>query len=212
MQIKSLNIGKIQHYDWRDGAESAIIKQPVAQTLQLHKTGLQGDEQADLKHHGGEDKAVLIIPEANYGFFEVDKHFGFLGENITLTETDESEIRLGDRFEIGEVVLEVSQPRSPCWKLGQINGSQMFVKDYSNSGRVGFYCRVIREGLLQAGQKVAKVFSDEQAPTIQQLFLAKHNVPKTTQAWEIIETALGMKKCLSQAWRQELTKHLERRK
>lgn len=211
MQITSLNIGKIRHYDWRKGAESAIIKSPVSHSLKLSLNGLEGDEQADLKNHGGADKAILIIPETNYRLFEVNEPFGFLGDNITLAGLDESEIRLGDQLQINEAVLEVSQPRSPCWKLGQINGSQMFVKNYSDSGRVGFYCRVLTEGSIQTGQKVERIKTDERAPTIQDLFLAKHLSPKTDDAWQIIETALNLP-YLSEAWQHELTRHLERKK
>lgn len=210
MQISSLNIGKVKHYGWRNGADSAIFKAPVNKSLKLSKTGLEGDEQADLKNHGGSDKAVLIIPEKNYSFFDVREPFGFLGENITLSDTDESQIRLGDQLQMGNVVLEVSQPRSPCWKLGEINGSQMFVKNYSSSGRVGFYCRVLSEGELEQGLDVKKIYSDQTAPSIQRLFLAKHHAPKNDEDWQVIESGLAME-CLSEAWRKELQRSLDRK-
>lgn len=202
MKLVSLNVGEIRHYDWRGGTDSGILKHPVQGDVMLSEYGLEGDYQADLKNHGGRDKAVLVIPEKNYGFHQVfTQPFGFLGENLTLSALDESQVSLGDRFSLGEVVLEVTQPRSPCWKLGEVMGSTGFVKAYSESGRVGFYCRVCQVGRVQQDMTV----QHQKVPhsvSIQTLFLARLH-PKEPGALETIQTALAHP-ALSDAWRGEL--------
>ena len=188
MKVVSVNIGKIQTQPWRDGTLSALHKSAVEGQVAVSKVGLSGDEQADSKNHGGEDKAVFVMPESNYARFKIDQPFGFLGENLTLSGLDETEVCLGDRLQIGTVLLEVTQPRSPCWKLGQQVSdaryesdwtSADFLKTYSESGRVGFYCRVLATGVLQQGQAVTWLTRNDENKdipiqiSIQKLFIAK---------------------------------------
>jgi MOSC domain-containing protein YiiM len=183
--VVSVNLGKIQTQPWRDGTPSAMHKSVVDGQVAVSKLGLAGDEQADSKNHGGEDKAVFVMPENNYALFNIDQPFGFLGENLTLSGLDETEVCLGDRLQIVTVLLEVTQPRSPCWKLGQqaSGGSEWssaeFLKAYSASGRVGFYCRVIADGILEKGQAVTWLTRNDENKdipiqiSIQKLFIAK---------------------------------------
>ena len=205
MQIVSLNIGKIQHYNWRNGTYSAINKTPVLTDIELTTSGLLGNEQADKENHAGEEKALLVIPTSNYRFFEIEQPFGFLGENISLDKIEDSQIQIGDRLKIGNVILEVSQPRSPCWKLGQIMESQLFVKKYSATGRVGFYCRVIQTGKLTQGQAVILQKTNQASVSIQALFVSQFNRHKTDNDWKNIQTAINHP-ALSQAWLSKLTK------
>jgi len=208
MQVNSVNIGKIQSYPWRGGTKSAIYKMPVDSVVELTEKGIKGDRQADLKSHGGEDKAVLIIPCTNYALHGVSQHaFGFLGENLSLSGLDERRVKVGDRFQIGEVLLEVSQPRSPCWKLGEMNGSQQFVKTYSLSGRVGFYCRVLKPGNIQASMSVQHLKSGRGA-SIDVLFLAKFNAT-TVDEYNLLQEALE-NPALSDAWSQSIRQTLTR--
>ncbi len=222
MKVISVNVGQVQIQSWRDGTPSAMHKSAVEGQVVVHKMGLAGDEQGDLKNHGGEDKAVFIMPESNYAFFEIDQPFGFLGENLTLSGLDETEVCLGDRFQIGTVLLEVTQPRSPCWKLGQqaSEGSDWrsgaFLKTYSESGRVGFYCRVLVTGVLQQGQAVTWLTRDshdehaEKTPykiSIQKLFLAKQ-FHQTDHDWSILH-AVVKHPALSMSWQKAITKLLE---
>lgn len=213
MKIISLNIGQAQHYLWRDGTESAICKHPVELPLSLTTLGFEGDQQVDRIHHGGEDKAVLVLPADNYAFLKLDCHFGYLGENLTVSGLDESEVCLGDRFHIGSALLEVSQPRSPCWKLGE-HGSDVsalsstdFLQQYAQSGRVGFYCRVLTPGTVQAGYSVrwlTRNASQQSFPAIpiQTLFLAKL-FHRTDADWQCLHAALKHP-ALSVSWREEL--------
>lgn len=208
MKLVSLNIGEVEEYKWRGGVKSAIAKHPVEASLMLSEYGLEGDQQADLKVHGGRDKAVLVIPEKNYTFLKVFEHpFGFLGENLTLSEIKESDVYLGDRFYLGDVVLEVTQPRSPCWKLGELTESSRFVKTYSESGRVGFYCRVLQTGKVQQDMDVRHE-SKVDSVSIQSLFLAKFH-HQTERDSAVITLALT-NPALSEDWRLELERLLKR--
>lgn len=205
MEIKSINIGKIQHYKWGRGISSAIHKFATSEPVYLTTTGIKGDEQADLKNHGGEDKAVLIIPADNYPFFDVTNPFGFLGENLTISGLDERKIQIGDQLVINEVILEVTQPRSPCAKLGEIVARKDFVKKYSNSGRVGFYCRVLKEGDMQTNTAIKLIKTAEKSVSIVDLFLSQFVYEKKTSDLNNIKIALATT-TLSAAWRAKLSK------
>ncbi len=205
MQLKSINIGKIKTYPWGHGVQSAINKMAVTNPIHISKTGLEGDEQADLKNHGEDDKAILIIATQNYSFFEIKQPFGFIGENLSLEGIDDYQVQIGDRIKIDKVILEVTQPRSPCAKLGLIMESKNFVKTYSSSGRVGFYCRVISAGKISLDSKISLQKTTEKSVSIADLFLSqlvykKDNIDKLN-----IKTALATT-TLSQAWRKKLLK------
>jgi len=203
MKIVSLNIGQIKHYNWRNGTDSAILKSPVFKTIALSDIGLEGDEQANIKNHGGPEKAVLIIPEMNYALFEVKQPFGYLGDNITLSDIDESKVALGDKFQIGDVILEVSQPRSPCWKLNALSEDNSFLKRYAESGRVGFYCRVLQKGSLKVNDKVVYISCLDKFPVmIQPLFLAKYHHQSNKQV-TLLQQALKHP-ALSKSWKNSI--------
>lgn len=209
MQLVSVNVGQIQSYPWRGGTDSAILKTPISEGCGVTSFGLDGDAQGDQVNHGGEDKAVLILPKSNYALHGVaEQDCGFLGENLTITGLDESEVRVGDQLQIGAVLLEITQPRSPCWKLGQINGSQLFVMRYSLSGRVGFYCRVLKAGEISPGLGIS-VLKTGQGADIQSLFLAKFH-HQSLADWRILEAAVTID-ALSQSWRTEITRLLANR-
>lgn len=211
MQLMSVNSGEVRSYPWRGGTESAILKMPISVDVKVTSTGILDDAQADLKHHGGVDKALLVIPASNYERFGLTHYaFGFLGENLTLSGVDETTVRLGDRFQVGSVLLEVTQPRSPCWKLGAIRNDTAFLTEYAESGHVGFYVRVLQEGTLKAGDVVTRIHTDEDASTIQTLFLAKYHQNKRADEWEQLQNAVSHPS-LSEAWRHELTRLLETR-
>lgn len=221
MKLCSVNIGKKIEKPWREGTLTAIHKAAVDGCCSVTELGLDGDQQADLKHHGGVDKAVLVLPANAYQRFEVAQPFGFLGENLSIEGIDEDEICLGDRLQIGMTLLEVTQPRSPCWKLdAQVTTDTKrkrgaFLKAYSQSGRVGFYCRVLAGGNVEAGQSVIWLTRAENDHkqiakiAIRDLFWAKQ-YRKDEAAWKTLESAVKHP-ALSQAWREELKLIIERR-
>ena len=140
---------------------SSINKQPVTGPVMVHRLNVEGDKQADLKVHGGTDKAVYCYPSEHYAAWAEDLgralDFGFFGENLTVSGLLEESVCVRDVLSVGGAVLQVSQPRLPCFKLGAKFGDQRFVRRFLKSGRCGFYCRVLREGRIEAGEPIAVV-------------------------------------------------------
>jgi MOSC domain-containing protein YiiM len=144
---------------------TGIHKQPVQGSVMVKKLGLVGDEQADLTVHGGLDKAVYAYPFEHYPFWIAQKQAvtkrdevlspGSLGENLTIQGLLESDVWIGDRLAIGTAVLEVTEPRSPCFKLGVKMGFSHAVKSMVQSGATGFYLGVVQEGVLQPGDPIS---------------------------------------------------------
>lgn len=221
MKVISVNLGQIKNYPWRNGTPSGIHKQPTLDTVLFTEAGMQGDEQGDLKNHGGKDKAVLMIPEQNYTLFAVNQPFGFIGETLTFSGADETNICLGDRFKIGDILLEVSQPRSPCWKLNEITQRPNFLQTYAESGRVGIYCRVLKPGSLKTGDTIehlpqnnpenpqnSKTNQKQPGLAIFDLFLAKY-YHQTPEQIALLKQAV-IHPALSDAWRKELARLIEK--
>jgi len=157
MKLETILTGKAVPYT-RPGSCSAIAKLPRSGELAVTELGLAGDEQGDLRVHGGKDKAIHHYPREHYAQWraELGEHPllqapGAFGENFSSHGLTEAEVCLGDRFRAGTAVLEVSQGRQPCWKLND----RFAVKDMSlrvqQSGRTGWYYRVLEEGVVAAG-------------------------------------------------------------
>ncbi len=142
---------------WDKSWESGIFKEPVNNPVWLSYEGLDGDGQADLKHHGGPDKAVCVYPAPHYAHWQAQPDlahmpFGGFGENITLGGATEDQLCMGDRFEFAEALLEISQPRQPCWKLANRWRVRDLKEQAEQTGLTGFYFRVIRHGWLAPGE------------------------------------------------------------
>lgn len=161
MEIISLNVGRPVTVDYRGKPlETGIYKKPVQGSVQLHTLGFEGDGQADLKHHGGPDKAVCAYPLEHYSYWEQQLgkklEYSAFGENITTTGLLETEVCIGDVYEIGTTLLQVSQPRYPCFKLSQKHGPADLPAQVLDTKYSGFYFRVIREGEISAGDLIVK--------------------------------------------------------
>lgn len=161
VRVKALLTGKVRAYT-RPGSRSGIDKQPVAGPLHIGLLGLTGDEQGDPRVHGGIDKAVHHYPFDHYATWQLDlgalrllETAGAFGENISTTGIDETTVCLGDRFHLGTAVLEVSQGRQPCWKLNDRFGIPDMARRVQDSGRSGWYYRVLQPGHAQAGDHLA---------------------------------------------------------
>jgi MOSC domain-containing protein YiiM len=163
MRITSVNVGMPAPLPrGGDSVPSGIVKAPVSGRVRVGRTNIDGDGQADLRVHGGPDKAVYAYPAEHYATWSRelgrdDLVPGFFGDNLTLEGIDEEDVLIGDRFRIGTALLEVSQPRIPCFKLGIRVGDPHFLKPFLQSGRTGFYLRVIEEGEVGAGDPVERV-------------------------------------------------------
>ncbi len=149
--------------DARGTWRSAIFRTPVTEPLFLQKRGLPGDQVADTKHHGSPDQAVCCHPLAHYEYWnahyklfreEAQLGPGSVGENWTLAECSEADIAVGDIFQAGEAVVQVSAPRYPCSKQERKLKLPGFLKAVQSTLRTGFYLRVLTPGIVQAGDEL----------------------------------------------------------
>lgn len=156
-QLVSLNIGAVSSLVHASkSVPSAFVKQPVIGSHWVQMTGLVGDQQADLIHHGGFDKAICVYPLEHYSFFaeKLLKPVSVpaFGENFSVRGLLESKVCIGDIYEIGEALLQVSQPRQPCFKLGSRHNNPQLPILVLESGLTGFYFRVLKPGFVSVGQ------------------------------------------------------------
>jgi len=171
MQLLSLNVGKPIIVQYKEKpVETGIYKQPVQGDVYLSATQLEGDGQADLVNHGGADKAVCVYPVEHYPYWRqllnTELPYGAFGENFTVAGMLETDICIGDMFEIGGALLQVSQPRRPCYKLGVRHDKPDFALLVQNTGYTGFYFRVLKEGTVAGGQRLKLVERHPAAITV----------------------------------------------
>jgi len=151
IRIESLNIG-LPKKETFGGKEvlTGICKTPVSGPLRLGRLGFEGDGVGDMKHHGGHDKAVCLYSIDHYPYWEktlgVALPAAAFGENLTTRGLLEEDVCIGDVFELGTATVQVSQPRQPCSTLAARYGRADMAKLVVDSGRTGFYCRVLAEG------------------------------------------------------------------
>lgn len=162
MLLLSVNVGLPREVAWQGRrVRTGIFKAPVAGPVPVGKRGLAGDGQADLRVHGGSDKAVYAYAHEHYAYWEPllpDAALcgpGLFGENLTTVGLLEPQVRVGDEFIIGEARLQAIQPRFPCYKLGLRLGDPRFVPQFMAAGRSGIYFRVLQEGIIQAGDSIS---------------------------------------------------------
>jgi MOSC domain-containing protein YiiM len=156
------------------------MKKPVAGQVAVRKLNLDGDEQADLSVHGGVEKAVYAYPSEHYAYWRsmfpgMKMPWGTFGENFTTEGVLEDEVHVGDRLGVGTAAFEVTKPRFPCFKLGIRFGTQAMVKLFLESGRTGFYLKVLQEGSVRTGDSIGRTWSDPSSPTIASVVRARRN-------------------------------------
>lgn len=206
MKIFGIAVGQIEEIPYRGKkVKTGIFKKKVSGPIFLGREGLEGDIQADRKNHGGPDKAVYAYSLENLRYWsqlraEPDYEPGHMGENITLEALDDHAVSIGDRFQMGSAIVEVTQPRVPCFKLGIRMQEPQFVGKFLNSGRTGFYLRVIQEGLIEAGDRVTRIHEDALTVSIPNAMKALVKGPD--QGFWIAQ-ALNVP-ALSTAWREDL--------
>ena len=172
MKLISVSVGLPRDVTWHGKqVTTGIFKQPVDGRLALRKLNLDGDRQADLSVHGGEDKAVYCYPIEHYEYWSRELPgralpYGSFGENFTTQGLLEDGVYIGDRFSVGSAQIVVTQPRLPCYKLGIRFGMPDMVKRFQHSGRTGFYLAVLREGEVTADEVIEFVVSDEHGVTV----------------------------------------------
>ena len=160
MKLLSINVAQPQTITVKGRTyRSGINKRHQMGRVHLCRLGLAGDGQGDSKNHGGPQQAVYCYPHEHYAYWAAqlgrdDFHYGAFGENLTLLGLLESDVGIGDTFQIGSAVIQVTQPRVPCYKLADKLGIPGFEKTFLQANRVGFYARVLQAGVLEAGDPV----------------------------------------------------------
>jgi MOSC domain-containing protein YiiM len=211
MNLVSLQLGRpresVSHL--KDGNDakwvSSIWRTPVNERLHLGRTDLAGNAQADLKNHGGPDKAVCCYSAEHYPDWrdllelsEEEFGYGAFGENFTVTELTENAVCLGDIYALGTATVQVSQPRMPCWKVGRRWERPDLPGEMSRTGRTGFYLRVLTKGEVGAGDTLN--LKERLLPewTVARLNTALY-VQKTDQSQDEELSRLPL---LAEAWRR----------
>lgn len=166
MKVLSVNVGLPREVLWRGRPiTTGIFKEPVVDRVPVRALNIDGDRQADLRVHGGADKAVYAYPSEFYELWrrerpELDFGWGQFGENLTTEGLLDGDVNVGDRFRVGTAELVVTQPRLPCYKLGIRMGRDRFVKEFLERGLLGFYLSVAREGEVAAGDRIVELARD----------------------------------------------------
>jgi len=172
MRIISVNVGLPREVLWQGKrVTTGIFKDRVEGPVSLRTLNLEGDQQADLSVHGGVDKAVYAYPSEHYGFWRaelpgVDLRWGLFGENRTTEGLLEESVYIGDRFQIGDAEVLVTEPRMPCFKLGLKFGRADMIKRFLASRRTGFYFAVAREGMIGIGNVLELIGREQEAISV----------------------------------------------
>ncbi len=174
MRLASVQVGKARTLEHRGrSVRTGIYKEPVLFRVRAGRLGLDGDVQADRRVHGGPEMAVYAYDLSGYAHWRrelgVDFPFGQFGENLTVEGMPETEVRIDDVYRVGGALLQVSKPRSPCFKLALKMERPKFPKAFLESGRTGFYLRVLEEGELGAGDSIALVAREPEAVTVERM-------------------------------------------
>lgn len=137
---------------------TAIFKHAVEGPVRAAGVNLEGDDQADRDAHGGYDKAIYAYADEDRRWWQAELgrtiEPGAFGENLTTSSIDVTHAVIGERWAIGTVDLEVSEPRLPCWKLNHRMSDSSFVRRFTSAGRPGAYLRIVTEGVLEAGDPI----------------------------------------------------------
>lgn len=174
--IVSVQVGRARDYEWLGRRlRSSIDKRPVAGRVRVLATRLDGDEQADPEHHGGHDKAVYAYASEDLQWWaqELDRPGldpGAFGENLTTTGIDLRDAVIGEQWRVGSALLQVSEPRTPCWKLGMRMQDPRFPRAFARARRPGVLLRVLEQGEVWAGAPVTVTHTPEHAITAAEVF------------------------------------------
>jgi MOSC domain-containing protein YiiM len=176
-RMVSVNVGARRTVEWHGRmVETGIWKSPVEGRLAVRGVNVDGDEQADLRVHGGVDKAVYAYATEDYDWWATklghELEPGTFGENLTVTGFDPGDAIIGTQWRIGTAVFQVTQPRQPCFKLGMRMGDADFVDEFEVAARFGAYLRIIEEGDVGAGDAVEATGLDREGITVRELGMA----------------------------------------
>jgi MOSC domain-containing protein YiiM len=209
MRVVSVNVGAPAQVETTGGMVlTSIFKSPVGGRVAVRRHNIDGDRQSDLTVHGGPNKAVYGYAEEHFSYWRgelpsVDFVPGIFGENLTTQGLDEETVHIGDRFRVGSAILQVTQPRMPCYKLGIRFNRPDMVKRFWLSGRPGFYFSIVEEGDLAAGDSIERIGGETEQISVADV-VALYRREKTDS--ELLQRALRAP--LSGSWKQEILERL----
>jgi MOSC domain-containing protein YiiM len=213
-RLHTLSVGQPREILDSEPFFTAFHKTPATSPVFLSLENLAGDQQADLTVHGGTDKAVCVYSVDHYPAWRKETGIaecgpGWFGENFSIAGQRESTVAIGDTFRIGAALVQVSQPRVPCWKLGRRWSRPDMPKLVVHSGRTGWYLRVIEEGMVKAGQELTLVERLFPQMTIERVNDVAYRKGGRTE--ELIETARRLAECpaLAEGWREDFRLQIE---
>ncbi len=194
-RLLSVNVGLPRDVTWQGRTvHTAVWKQPADGPRQVRRLNIDGDGQGDLAGHGGEHRAVFVYQIESYRYWQEqlsrdDFSYGQFGENFTISGLADDQVCIGDRYQIGEALFEVTQPRVTCYRVGiRMNEARMPALLVSHH-RPGFYFRVLREGAVQAGDDIVQVAAGAEAMTVAEidglLYLPGHSRERVLSALRI---------------------------
>lgn len=223
LKVLAVNVGRAQTFQAEPESdheasrgpgrpwESAIIKRPINGSVMVRQMGVDGDDQVDRDNHGGIDKAVLAYSNENYAVWQnefpsVEWLAGSFGENLTLGGLLEGDVCIGDVHRCGDCMLQVSQPRQPCWKLSKRWKLSKLAVRVQQTRRTGWYYRVLKEGAIEPGQTM--VLEERKLPNwtvlaANEIMYGKPVDPDASR--ELADCSL-----LSQSWRTTLARRVKR--
>ena len=198
-RVLSVNVGGVRDFEYGGRpARSAIWKSPVAGRIPVQGVNLAGDDQADRQAHGGPDKVVYAyaIEDSRWWQQQIGRSLGYgeFGENLSTEGIEVNDSLVGERWQIGTAVVEVSEPRIPCWRLGVRMNDKLFPRRFTEALRPGSYLRLIVEGSVGAGDEIRVVEKPDHGLTIRDIFriyTRDHDeiprlltVPRMSESWK----------------------------
>lgn len=202
-QLLSVNVGLPREVEWKGRiVHSAVWKYPVQGRCRVRRLNLDGDGQADLAGHGGENRAVFVYQIESYRYWQerlsrTDFIHGQFGENFTITGLPDDAVCIGDRFQIGSAIFEISQPRVTCYRVGIRTNEPRMPALLTGGGRPGFYFRVLQEGDVGAGDEITKVGEASERMTVAEINALLYS---SSHPRELLERALRIE-ALPSGWR-----------
>ena len=213
-RLLSVNVGLPRDVAWKERTvHTGVWKSPVTGRCRVGRLNLEGDGQGDLAGHGGEHRAVFVYQIESYRYWQEqlkreDFVYGQFGENFTVEELPDDVVCIGDRFQVGTALFEVTQPRVTCYRVGIRMNEPRMAALLTSSGRPGFYFRVLREGEVGAGDEIVKVGEAAERMTVAEINALLYLPPHPR---ERLERALRIE-ALSHGWRGSLEALLQSEK
>lgn len=184
MKVITTNLGPRKTIIWNNKPETTgIYKKPVAEGIFLGQHDVDNDIVVDRKYHGGDSKACYMYGADWYPYWQelypdLDWHEGMFGENLTVEGLDETLLNIGAQYQVGDAIVQVTQPRQPCYKLGYRFGDQGLLKKFIEKPYPGVYLRILKEGKVQAGDTFELLEAGVEGLTIADVYQLLYQQPK----------------------------------